>query len=86
VLTSIEKQIDRLLMLVANGADRLDYVIEKVRPLEVDVRMEKAELHVLRSTKKRPLRRITPSASSTRWCPARGRALVPTRSLPLIGR
>ncbi len=53
-LRSIEVEIERLLMLVAAGGDRLDYVAEKLRRLESDARVQKAELQVLRSTQKKP--------------------------------
>ncbi len=59
VLAGIKEQIDRLVTFVANGGDRLDYVAEKMRRLEIDARVEKAELHVLRSTQKKPLREMS---------------------------
>ena len=58
-LSSIEVQIERLLMLVAAGGDRLDYVAEKLRRLESDARVQKAELQVLRRTQKKPLRQVS---------------------------
>jgi site-specific DNA recombinase len=58
-LARVDEQIQRLLMFVANGGDGLDSVAEKLRALEADARVEKAELHVLRCTQKKPLRRIS---------------------------
>lgn len=58
-LDGIEVQIERLLTFITNGGERLDYVAEKLRRLEVDARLHKAELDVLRSTQKRPRRRIS---------------------------
>lgn len=59
VLVGVEEQIERLMTFIANGGDRLDYVAEKMRRLEIDARVEKAELHVLRSTQKKPLRHMS---------------------------
>jgi hypothetical protein len=58
-LDSIEEQIDRLLTFITHGGERLDYVVEKMRRLEVEARLHKAELEVLRSTQKKPRREIS---------------------------
>jgi DNA invertase Pin-like site-specific DNA recombinase len=58
-LDSIEEQIDRLLKFITDGGEKLDYVVEKLRRLEVEARLHKAELDVLRSTQKKPRRRIS---------------------------
>lgn len=59
VLVGFEDQIDRLLELVSGGGTQLDYAAEKLRRLECDARLQKAEIAVLRSTEKTPLRQVT---------------------------
>jgi hypothetical protein len=57
-LAETETQIERLVRFVADGGDRLDYVAERIQRLESDARAQKAELAILRSTLKKPLRKV----------------------------
>ena len=58
-LAETEAQIERLVRFVADGGDRLDYVAERIQRFESDARAQKAELEILRSTLKRPLRKVS---------------------------
>jgi DNA invertase Pin-like site-specific DNA recombinase len=59
VLAEIGQQIERLVTFVAAGGDGLDCIAEKMRELEIKARVQKAELQVLRSKHKKPLRRVS---------------------------
>lgn len=58
-LLEIEAQIERLVAFVADGADRLDSVAEKIGGLEADARVQKAEIEVLSRVLKKPIPRTT---------------------------
>ncbi|MGE0551593.1 MAG: hypothetical protein AB7O24_17940 [Kofleriaceae bacterium] len=58
-LAETEAQIERLVLFVADGGDRLDYVAERIQRFESDARAQKAELEILRSTLKKPLRKVS---------------------------
>lgn len=60
-LADVEAQIERLVKFVADGGDRLDYVAEKIRRLEADARVQKAELEVLARVAKKPVAKVTAS-------------------------
>jgi site-specific DNA recombinase len=64
-LTATEEQIARLVEFVASGGQRLDYVAEKIRRLEITARTQKAELEVLRCIAKKPLRKVSPREIGT---------------------
>ena len=64
-LTGTEEQIARLVEFVASGGQRLDYVAEKIRRLEITARTQKAELEVLRCIAKKPLRKVSPREIGT---------------------
>lgn len=58
-LLEIEQQIERFVKFVADGADRLDYVAEKIGHLESDARVQKAEIEILSRILKKPIARTT---------------------------
>jgi DNA invertase Pin-like site-specific DNA recombinase len=64
-LTATEEQIARLVAFVADGGQRLDYVAERIRRLEITARTQKAEIEVLRCVARRPLRKVSPREIGT---------------------